>query len=440
MATYSIRNSRAAFSVIEVLTAIIVAAIGVAGIMLMIPFAVGQAEQGLDQQIASNLARNASEEMKIRRFFDPLAWQPLPGGQTGTSRDYLLDPAGVSARQLAGEGPGVFPFVSVQLETAVTASSSQSYYQDGTQSFDKTILINRRNLNSFATTDKQRQELARTLFQWNDDLVFSTELKGNGGMSPDLLPPQQIMDVVPGTSIPLRRQAEGEMSYVVVSSPVNLTPEPSSYPTTPLNPDNGILDRTESFRNQVLSYQRRLPPLLTSLNFDRVYCVFPPTVNAAGEFAPADRIAFTGGDFFLTDEIDSNLRSSNAGSTQRKEIRRGDWIELVNVNFDLNVNRFRRQIQFYQVLDAWYDSTNPPFGWHVTLQGPNFDFGLAKTGSIPDNPQIYGTGFGTGFPDYAAHVRSVSGQTRTIPSKTYAIHLPDVWAVIERTSSIPTLR
>jgi hypothetical protein len=442
MNIFARQKKRSGFSVVEVLTSIIVAAIGVAGVMVMIPFGVGQAEQGLDQQIASNLARNAAEELEIRSFGDPITWQTLPAG-TGTGRDYVLDPMGTSARLMAGDTPGFFPFVAQQLEAAVIASSQQAYLQDGIASSDKTILILRRNLASAAAaTPIQRMELARSLFRWGDDLTFSTELLANGAPAQEMLPPQQIFDVVPGAPpTPVRRQAEGEMSFLVVSSPENLLPNPSAYPTAPANPDIGVFDRVESFRNQVLSYRRRLPPLSASNTFDRIYSAFPPSTDPlVGSFLPNDRIAYGGGDLFLTDETDANLKASNNASGQRPEIRRGDWIELVNVMFDVKVNRFRRQVQFYQVLDAWYDTSVAPFGWRVTLQGPNFDFGIAKTGSTPDSPQLYGTGFGSGFPDYSARVVLAGAQTRTIPSKTYAIHLPDVWAVVERTSSTPALR
>jgi hypothetical protein len=55
-----------------------------------------------------------------------------------------------------------------------------------------------------------------------------------------------------------------------------------------------------------------------------------------------------------------------------------------------------RQLNFYRVLDA---SEQSPGNWQVTLQGPDFDL----LNNLPS------------------------------PPVTYAVHLPDVWAVIERT-------
>ena len=51
--------NRHGLSVIEVLTSIIVALIGVFGVLAMIPFSVRQTQSGLDQDAATSMARNA---------------------------------------------------------------------------------------------------------------------------------------------------------------------------------------------------------------------------------------------------------------------------------------------------------------------------------------------------------------------------------------------
>jgi hypothetical protein len=181
--------------------------------------------------------------------------------------------------------------------------------------------------------------------------------------------------------------------------------------------------------------------------FDRVYQVQHPFSDPStpGEYAntPSNvwkRVAYSGGELKLTDQTGGALFGSNSVSTNRTEIRRGDWICLTNVMFDpdkpqAEKRRFVQQMEFYQVLDATVDATVPP-GWLVTLQGPNFDFGWSYTDASPDNQQVYGTGFGSGFGDYSAQVFG-TGPIRYIPSKTYAIHLPDVWSVVERTFRRP---
>ena len=62
------RNRRSGITLIEVITSILVAVIGVFGVMVMIPFGVSQAEHGLRQEEASALARNAVSDFEIRGF------------------------------------------------------------------------------------------------------------------------------------------------------------------------------------------------------------------------------------------------------------------------------------------------------------------------------------------------------------------------------------
>jgi Tfp pilus assembly protein PilV len=59
------RQCRDGISIIEVLTSMAVAAIGVFGVMIMIPFAVKQSQTGLDNDAANSLGRNATEELQV---------------------------------------------------------------------------------------------------------------------------------------------------------------------------------------------------------------------------------------------------------------------------------------------------------------------------------------------------------------------------------------
>jgi hypothetical protein len=58
-------RDRDGISIIEVLTSMAVATIGVFGVMVMIPFAVKQSQTGLDNDAANALGRNAGEEFQI---------------------------------------------------------------------------------------------------------------------------------------------------------------------------------------------------------------------------------------------------------------------------------------------------------------------------------------------------------------------------------------
>ena len=59
---------RRGVTVIEVLTSMVVAAIGVFGVMILIPFSVQQAQVGLDSDAATVVAENAYEDLKIYGF------------------------------------------------------------------------------------------------------------------------------------------------------------------------------------------------------------------------------------------------------------------------------------------------------------------------------------------------------------------------------------
>lgn len=58
-------NGRDGITIIEVLTSMAVATIGVFGVMVMIPFAVKQSQTGLDNDAANALGRNTIEELQI---------------------------------------------------------------------------------------------------------------------------------------------------------------------------------------------------------------------------------------------------------------------------------------------------------------------------------------------------------------------------------------
>ena len=61
-------NRRAGISIIEVLTSLVVAAIGVSGVLVLIPFAVKQSQLGIDNDLADVVGVNAIEDLQIRGF------------------------------------------------------------------------------------------------------------------------------------------------------------------------------------------------------------------------------------------------------------------------------------------------------------------------------------------------------------------------------------
>ncbi|MEZ6095667.1 MAG: hypothetical protein R3C03_15800 [Pirellulaceae bacterium] len=473
-------NHRSGISVIEVLTAIVVALIGAAGVMIMIPLAVQQAEVGFDQETAYREGINAANHFDINGFSDTSRWiVPIGSIPTKTARGYAIDPMWVSQLPAATTPPQAqyyFPFVSEGLKNSILASTNSSYVGANFPSADKCVLLERGNIGLAAAPGTPMSlGVSRYHFSWSNDLQTTapseTEARNAFYSEAALAPPKQIYDQnASGTDV--KRQALGEMSYMVVSSPTSISQywpnapsvgELQNYPATE-DPDaltlpnpavRNFADYVSEFRDHFLVYKRRLigDPSARDQPYDLVYQVDPIQFN----YPIADwgkRMAFAGGTLKLRDvaggangELTNNdLNASNSLSNLRPdgrfdsnggykmlEIRRGDWIALTNVTFNVGVNRFVQQINFYQVADAYFvDTTDDPADgpyWLVTLNGPDFDFGIeyqdATTQTAAVN-QVYGN-----FREFSASFDPTTGQA--IPSRTYAVHLPDVWAVFERT-------
>ena len=76
-ATFAERKAtlnRRGFSIIEVLTSIVVAMIGVFGVMVLIPFAVRQTQTGLNLDDSYNLGQNVADEFHMLGYTNPESW------------------------------------------------------------------------------------------------------------------------------------------------------------------------------------------------------------------------------------------------------------------------------------------------------------------------------------------------------------------------------
>lgn len=430
---YATRNG---LSIIEVLTAIVVALVGVAGVMILIPFAVDQAKIGFDQETSYRQGANAANEYELKGFGDRQRWvidaPPIAGR---TTRSYMLDPIAVANRAAQGfvaqdtiPPQGAFPFV----ETSLSA---------GLPPHDRTIFIENVNMaRQVAPFLPFESTLAQHHFTWDDDLQVTDPANPIAGyISADVAPPQQIFDQNNSGAL-VRRQAMGEMSVRVLVAPDRFTAtsvnpgEP--YPADPNTGANDTIRETRNYFIVEKTRPRPNPPANTRQPYDRIYQVdHPYPTNPYDPIAnPNARIAFSGGTLIFREQAGgtlthNNLQTANANSTQRAEIRRGDWVALTNITYDYATNRYVQQINFYQVDDATFVDVAPlappPF-WQVTLRGPDFDFGWAYSApGVPETPQnygLFGEFFATGDPLGAV-----------VPSRTYAIHLPDVWAVFEKT-------
>ena len=383
------RNRRSGITLIEVLTSILIAVIGVFGVMVMIPFGVSQAEHGLRQEEASALALNAISDFKIRDFANPERWNTVTAGGVlvdldPLARPYVIDPIGVADRgaQVPALDGGVFPFVSPNVEGTMGMGSPPS---------EQNVLMNRVTLQTLvpplggpfiadtAASTPMSRAVADQLFAWTSDLVVRDATTDDTNVAYpeiDLLPPLQEFDNDSGDNA-VRRQARRDMSYIVVAVPAKVA---ESSP--------GV-DQVFAWRNYFVVYEKRPQPLefsgVAEQPYDRVYRVVDP----------GERVAYSGGDLELVE--------LGQTSSQPTEIKRGEWMMLTNVApsaSTLRPSKFIQQVQFYKVVDAEQEGGNA----QVTLQGPNFQFPLTD-----------------------------STDPSSAPVETYAVHLPDVWAVFERT-------
>lgn len=457
---------RLGISIIEVLTAIVVAMIGVFGVMIMIPFAVSQAEQGLDQEVATSLALNVTNEFKIRNFVDTTRWATTDatgatfGLGTNSARCYVIDPIGVADRGTAATplGSGAFPFVhpTVAGTISTTGSYTLSLPSGGpvthTGSVDQSILLQRVTIADSATgTVPMSRPLASHLFSWSSGLVFNEPSEADlaGSVSypeVDVAPPRQVLDQM-DSGVFGGRQSLRDMDYVVVAVPSDISASDNYSPT-------GVVDRVVNWRSYFVVFKDRAAPVELGLGapdfeaYDRVFEVNAPVDQAIANGAALDvaampldpqtasyRLSIGGGDLEMSEIVPGGLTEY---SSQRREIRRGDWMMLTNVTFAPTTsaaqafrNRFFQQINFYQVVDSSFDTVSGT--WEVSLQGPDFDFQYPIDSSLVPNVEYLPPT--PGNPGCTVEVdASVSPiEYRIQPSRTFAVHLPDVMAVFERT-------
>ena len=350
--------NRFGISVIEVLTAMVVAMIGVFGVMILIPFAVQQAQIGLDNDDAATMGRNAVEMLEIEGYtngnslasrwniaYNPDAMPPDPvitlaniGVPAGP---YWIDPLMI-ANNYKDPTPvmgtyGVFPTNSQQ--SATTATEPFNWSGSGLE-FQICSILDQ------VTGLPMSPALARRSFRGNDDLNF-------GGAVPDYQtvpglpgPPQQLFDVFADVNV--RRQRRGRFSWSMLAVPVKR--DYSAQPT------GGT--RAWNMQMHVLVHKDR------SLN-NAYYRV------AEVDTGRAPPTLINGGTVFLeTDEI--------------TDIRRDDWVMLVSrrtIGQSTSDDGFSWQVAFYRVIGADQGdlSAATPRQGSVTLDGPDFAVDTTQT-------------------------------------------------------------
>ena len=281
---------RAGITVIEVLSAMVVALIGVFGVMILIPFSVQQARNGLDRDEASTVGRNAFEQFEVEGFRYVDAYNRTRFiGSNG-----LVNLDGV---------PGV------RVIDPIYVSENDNVYPDfcGFSRFN--LVSTWLDVNDDLVVKPYSKAMARRLCRSTDDLQFESAVN-------ELSPPQQIFDITAAGNT-ARRQTLGRISWNAVLVPVK-----SDYLSNA--PTGGTPGLT--FRMHVLTHKNRDLGLPTEVAY--------PLAEVIG---PTNTVGYGGGTVTL-----------NAALT---DVRRDDWVMLrTAANSNTLDAGYNNQVGFYRVV------------------------------------------------------------------------------------------
>ena len=317
---------RHGISVVEVLSAMVVALIGVFGVMVLIPFSVQQAQSGLDKDEAATVGRNAFAQFEIEGF---RFVQPIQVGQNEVLATRIAnnnndpnDPA-----VLIGVNPGV---------AVIDPLSKQSNEAPLFCGFNTFNLLDTNNVPLTLAA-------ARKMCRSTDDLQFQVAADNPpAGVDQALLPPQQIFDVT-ATGSDARRQSLGRISWNAVLVPVK-----TDYANQPSGGTPGL-----TFRMHVLVHKDR------DLDRDGTLVDYP----AANITSPAVPTTLYGGG---TVQVDSWLTNPSAVKpiNEPNKVRRDDWVMLRN---ERNTEAgYQDEVGFYRVTGVTENGNT------LTLDGPDF--------------------------------------------------------------------
>ena len=353
IATHQPRNG---LSIIEVLTSIVVAMIGVFGVMVLIPFAVKQAKVGMDSDAAVQLARNAYSKFEISGYRNPENWW-IPAQNrsydpaTDVPQIFAIDPLGVIEN-----GPGTFPLnptvngtLPDDLQFPVLNLAIPAGLQDvnGQWVFGKTGMT---------------RGVAQRFFRGGNDLSF-------GGGLDDLSPPLQIFDR-DGAGQALIRQSKGRISWSAIVVPyINKSVTPTS--------------AEWSYKLYILAYKVRKT---RADDEDGQMAVSQLSGLITGYQSPLTNVL-----------IDKSVLVPDGS------LKRDDWVMLINqdpyVDLAVTPKAFSKQIAFCRIVNLMSDSENQSVDTALTLDGPDFNFF--------DPSGINGAPVGT--PTYIVHLKDVIG-------------------------------
>lgn len=382
---------RSGLTIIEVLTSIVVAMIGVFGVMILIPFAVKQAQTGLDSDAAVMVGRNAHSQFEIFGHTNPTNWVIHVNGAARRYSPYEVvgtNNQGDSNRRDTPEVLSIDPLGILENgATTVPLAYGNAVFPFNmlTSGFAMPAIYRIRTVNLVSSDGSfMSTAVARRMFRTADDLVF-------GEAVDELLGPEQVFDG-PGF---LRRQSGGRLSWSAI--------------VVPYKPDGTTANtRRWSYKMYILVYKDR-STLITDTDGQMLTARLDPKQNV-GVHSPVTNVRFE-------ENVTVEPTSTKYG------VSRDDWVMLINRTLNSTDDGspppgvtyaekgFDKQIAFYRVVNAADGVASLAYPANLatmTLDGPDFNFG------DPDD------------------VDSLIDPNMLI-QETYAVHLKDVIAIYERT-------
>lgn len=359
-------NRRSGISLVEVLTSIVIALIGVAGVLVLIPFGIRQAEIGLDIDDAITMGDNALAQFEIigyRRvdadgflpwinidnapFMDPdpacAGLVPAAQGEhlvninCPTDTCYFIDPLWTGANTAVGSTfPGNNFFDNLFVDQLSLPPAVINLLPESVALVDAANPVNASNSNLF---NPLPFGLAARMFLNSDDLQFATDSNPVTGLPLDeIAPPLPFLDL-DGTGAVLRRQARGELSWSAIAVP-SFSYEATTNTTSALD--------TMEFYTLIYKDRNFADPsgTFSDVDFDpryRVATIADMTING-GDFRSGGTVA-----------INAPIAVSN-----------DDWVMMANFHPDTGTY----QAGFYRVTGS-NPEADPA---SISLDGPAFTF------------------------------------------------------------------
>ena len=348
-------KQRSGLSIIEVLTSIVVAMIGVFGVLAMIPFSVKQAQSGLDRDAVTMIARNALAKFEAEgnKF---VAENPSTGVKElnwsfGGPREGTYHPTGypfglVTPRPvnpLAQRIVCIDPLGITEQSAFNTFPFNLDGSRDGSGAIPTTVPADLLAIESVNLVRPKRSAAgapiqftiadARRMFRITDDLVFGDPVGSVLEPDEELNGPAQLYNVN-ATGSSLNRQSAGSVSWCALAQPnVNAAGSPE----------------VDSYKFYILAFKDRVTDETAEESRMNSAVVTSPV---AGTYAqPLSTVTING--------------------VPNEDLRRDDWVMLINEEVQTSPptsRAARTNLAFARVTNV------SELDARITLDGPDFQF------------------------------------------------------------------